>query len=298
MNDLPETGSSRYVNAPDGLRLHLREDGPRDAPRLPVICLPGLSRTTADFEMLSRHLAYDPLGPRRVLGLDSRGRGRSDYDRDPANYNLTVELNDLLAVLKALEIGPAVFIGTSRGGLLTMLLASAFPAAVAGAVLNDIGPVIEISGLKRLQSYIGKLSAPDNLDDAAARLARQFGAQFPRLTAEDWLAEARRVWRSKDGKLLLNYDPALADNLRDIDFSKPFPDLWPQFDALAGVPLMSIRGGLSDIFSGTTLAAMRLQRPDIDVIEISDQGHPPLLNTPALLARISAFVRRCDTQRR
>src|SRR5262245_8989268 len=115
---------SQFVSVPDGLRLHVRSYGPRTAPAPPVVCLPGLARTSADFHVLASVLSADPIRPRRVIALDYRGRGRSGYDRDPAKYNLGVELADLIAVLAALEITPAVFVGTSRGGLLTMLLAA------------------------------------------------------------------------------------------------------------------------------------------------------------------------------
>src|SRR5713101_8415650 len=151
---------SSFVTAQDGLRLHVQEWGARTASALPVVCLPGLARSVADFEPLAAALADDSKLPRRVVALDSRGRGKSQYDRNPANYNLKVELTDLLAVLTALEIHQAVFLGTSRGGILTMLLAAARPTAIAGCVLNDIGPVIEPKGLMRIKSYVGKLPRP------------------------------------------------------------------------------------------------------------------------------------------
>jgi pimeloyl-ACP methyl ester carboxylesterase len=145
--------SSIFVTAPDGLRLHARSYGPRLAPNLPVVCLPGLARTAADFHDLANALASNAEAPRRVLALDYRGRGLSAYDRNPANYNLATELADAQAVLTALDVGPAVFVGTSRGGLLTIMLGSVRPAAIMGAVLNDIGPVIEPGGLVRIKSY-------------------------------------------------------------------------------------------------------------------------------------------------
>src|ERR1035441_1429663 len=151
---MPDRATSIFISAPDGLRLHARCYGARSAPALPVVCLPGMARTAADFEMLAEALAGDERRPRRVIALDYRGRGKSEYDRDPANYNFQVELADLLAVLAALDAARAILIGTSRGGILAMLLAAVRPTAIAGVVLNDIGPVIEPKGLMRIKGYV------------------------------------------------------------------------------------------------------------------------------------------------
>src|SRR5713101_3016806 len=156
----PRLPRMSFVTAQDGLKLHVQEWGSRAAPALPVVCLPGLARTVADFEPLATALSGDSKAPHRVLARDSRGRGKSQYDGNPANYNLRVELADLLAVLTALEIPQAAFVGTSRGGILAMLLAAARPTAIAGCVLNDIGPVIDPKGLMRIKSYVGKLPRP------------------------------------------------------------------------------------------------------------------------------------------
>jgi len=177
-------GGSIFVTAQDGLRLHVREYGSRTAPGVPVVCLPALTRTVSDFAALAQALANDMAHPRRVIAIDSRGRGQSDYDSNPDNYNLAVELADVATVLTALGVRPAVFIGSSRGGLLTMLMGVAHPTAIAGAVLNDIGPVIELKGLVRLKSYVGKLPTPRSFADGAEILRRLFGAQFPLVTAD------------------------------------------------------------------------------------------------------------------
>ncbi len=283
-----------YVTAQDGLRLHVREYGERTAPGLPVVCLPGLARTTADFDALAAALAAARDRPRRVLALDSRGRGLSDYDRNPANYAIPVELDDLLAVLTARAVAQAVFVGTSRGGLLTMALAAVRPAAIAGAVLNDIGPVIEPQGLMRIKSYVGKLPQPRSFEEGADILRRLFNGQFPKLTEAEWLASAQRTWRQQQGRLVLTYDPRLARALAEVDPANPLPPLWPQFDALGRVPVMVIRGALSDILSPATVAAMQARRSDLTVLEIPDQGHAPLLAEPETIGRIAAFVAKCE----
>jgi pimeloyl-ACP methyl ester carboxylesterase len=289
------TAISRFVTAQDGLRLHVRDWRPPDeTARLPVVCLPGLARSGADFDDLAMALANDPLRPRRVLAIDSRGRGKSDYDPNPANYNLAVELGDVLAVVTALGIGQAVFVGTSRGGLLTMLLATARPAAIAGCVLNDIGPEIDMTGLLRIKGYVGKLPEPANFDDAARIMKQVMGEQFPKLSNEAWLAWARRSFKEAGGRLVPDYDVKLTATLAEVDANKPLPSMWKEFDALAGVPMMVVRGANSDILSPATLAAMQARHPRMQSLEVPDQGHAPLLAEPEVIGKIAAFVAKCE----
>lgn len=285
--------TSVFVTAPDGLKLHVREYGPRMSYRPPIVCLPGLTRTGEDFERLA--LALGDRG-RRVLALDSRGRGLSDHDRDPSNYSLPVELNDLMAVLAAREAHPAVFVGSSRGGLLTMLLAAQRPTAVAGAILNDIGPVIEAKGLMRIKGYVGKLPTPRDYADGAEILRRLFGTQFPTLDMAAWEAAARRTWRQEKTGLVLTYDVRLARTLKDFDADSPIPPLWQQFDALANVPLIVVRGANSDLLSPATVAEMKRRRPSLEVIEVPGQGHTPLLAEDDMVARLVAFIESCDAR--
>jgi pimeloyl-ACP methyl ester carboxylesterase len=290
--------TSIFVTAPDGLKLHVRSYGPRLAPNLPVLCLPGLARTAADFHDLALALSADAQTPRRVLALDYRGRGLSEYDREPRNYNLAAELGDLQAVLIALDVGRAVFVGTSRGGLLIMMLGSARPAAIAGAVLNDIGPVIEPGGLVRIKSYVGKLPRPQSFEEGAEILRRLFGHQFTKLTDEEWLAYSRRTFKVAQRSLDAMYDPKLATALDGIDFDRPIPPLWNEFDSLARVPLMVIRGANSDLLSEETLAAMRARRAAMEMMVVPDQGHPPFLTAPDDISRIAAFVAACEPKSR
>jgi pimeloyl-ACP methyl ester carboxylesterase len=291
-----EGGSSQFVTAPDGLKLHVQIFGPRPAWGAPIVCLPGLARTSADFTPLAQSLSGRREPPRRVVALDYRGRGRSDHDPNPANYNLTIELSDLLTVITALELAPAVFIGTSRGGILAMLLAAARPDAIAGVVLNDIGPVIEVEGLARIKSYVGRLPTPASFSDAAAILRRLFAAQFPKLSEDEWMAFARRSFEEDSGRLVPTYDPKIAMTLEGIDLAQPLQPLWAQFDALAGAPMMVIRGANSDLLSEATVAAMRERRTDLIAIEVPDQGHAPFLSEPEIIARIDAFIRSCDAR--
>jgi len=285
--------SSTFISAADGLRLHVRCYGRRSAQATPVICLPGLSRTEADFERLALALSEGPHA-RRVLALDYRGRGLSQYDRNPANYSLPTELADVIAVVTALDASPAIFVGTSRGGILTMLLAAVRPTAIVGAVLNDIGPVIEPQGLMRIKSYVGKLTQPRSFEEGAEILRRLFGSQFPALGPDDWLASAYRAFKEEKGRLVTTYDVKLATTMNGVDGGRAVPPLWKEFDALGTVPVMVIRGGNSDILSAATVDAMRARRPALETLEVPDQGHAPLLAEADTIARITEFVRNCD----
>lgn len=286
------SGASTFLSAPDGLKLHARVWGDRSARGTPVICLPGLARTTADFDALAPALAADG---RRVVAIDSRGRGLSEYDRNPDNYNVAVELADALAVATALECLPAVFVGTSRGGILTMLLAAQRPGALAGAVLNDIGPVIEPKGLLRIKGYVGKLPQPRTFEDGAEILRRLFSAQFPTLGKADWLKSARRTFKEENGRMLPTYDVALSRTLTAVNPEKPVPTLWKEFEALRNVPTLVVRGANSDLLSEATVQAMAERHARLERLDVPDQGHAPLLAEPETIARIADFVSRCGS---
>jgi pimeloyl-ACP methyl ester carboxylesterase len=289
--------SSIFVSAPDGLRLHVRHYGRHTWPALPVVCLPGLARTAADFDALARALSGDAKEPRPVFALEYRGRGQSEYDRDVSHYSFQTELADILAVLAALDCMPAVFVGTSRGGILTMLLAAARPSTIAGVVLNDIGPVIEPQGLMRIKGYVGKLPQPRDFEDGAEILRRLFSGQFPKLGHDDWLAAARRTFKEEDGRLVPTYDVRLAETLAGFEPEQRLPPLWKEFDALGKLPLMVIRGANSDLLSPLTVSAMKARRSEMETIEVPDQGHAPLLSEADIIAQIAAFAARCDKAR-
>jgi pimeloyl-ACP methyl ester carboxylesterase len=291
-----DPGNDLFVTAADGLRLHVRQYGSQSDPGLPVICLPGLSRTTADFDVLAPALATDAGLRRRAIAIDSRGRGLSEYDSNPENYNIFTELADVGTVLAALGIGPAIFVGSSRGGILTMLMGATWPEAIAGVVLHDIGPVIEPAGLTRIKSYLGKMPAPRTFEDGASILRNLFGAHFPKVTAAEWLASAHRAWREDEGELKPTYDVRLALPLAGIDTEKPLPALWKEFDTLAAVPMLVIRGANSDILSAETVEAMAARHSGMQIIVVPDEGHVPLL-AGDIVASVAQFVAACDNSR-
>ncbi len=286
-----------WTRSPDGLRLHARSYGDDRATATPIVCLPGLARHSGDFHDLALALADPEEGPpRHVVAVDYRGRGQSDHDPRPENYSVPVETADLLAVLAELGIARAIFIGTSRGGIITMGLASAKPEMVAGAVLNDIGPVIERAGLIRIKGYIGKLGQPKDLAEAAALVERVFGAQFPNLGEHDWQAWARSTWEEKAGRLVLTYDQALSRTLEAVGPESAIPDLWAYFVGLETVPVLVIRGALSDLLSEETVAEMQARHPDLDLVTVPDQGHAPLLKGAEMIGTIRRFVDRVETR--
>jgi len=261
-----------FVTSADDLRLFARDYGPRDGQGLPVVCLPGLTRTSEDFHDLAVVLSG---GGRRVLALDLRGRGRSARDPDPSHYDVRVEAGDTLQVLAAAGIEKAVIVGTSRGGLIAMALAAFRPALLAGVVLNDVGPVLEKKGLARIRSYVGKLPTPRTIAEAGQVLKTLSDGQFPQFTDAQWEKQARGTWREEDGRLVLDYDPGLMKSLEAVDLEGPLPDLWPLFEALAPIPTLAIRGGTSDLLTDETLQEMRARHPGLDVLTVPDQGHAP-----------------------
>ena len=283
---------SHFVSAPDGLRLHVREYGSDAAAssQMPVVCLPGLARTAADFDRLARALATDG---RRVLALDYRGRGLSERDPDPTHYDLATESADVLATLAAMQIARAIFIGTSRGGLITMILAALQPALIAGAVLNDIGPVIEAEGLARIKAYVGKLPRPSSWAEAVVLLKQIAGAQFTALTDAEWLDFAQLTFKEENEAFTLTYDPALMENLKTMRLDA-IPTLWPQFEALRDVPVLVVRGANSDLLSVATTAEMLGRHPDCALHTVPDQGHAPFLTDAPTIERIRAFVAHCE----
>lgn len=284
-----------FVSAPDGLRLHLRDYGSPLDPGLPVVCLPGLARGAADFGLLAEALAAGAAGQRRrVVAIDYRGRGESDYDPDWRHYDLAVENADIQAQLAAVEIHAAIFIGTSRGGLHIMRLAAARPALVRGAVLNDVGPEIELQGLSRIRQYLRYPAAPNSLADAMDYVRKTMSAHFPDLNEAELEAYARASFQKPDGKFGATFDPKLVKPLEALRLDEPLPDCWRLFEAVADVPLLAIRGGNSDLLSPQTLVEMARRHRNCATYVVEGQGHPPLLMDNAAIARICAFVAEAE----
>lgn len=265
----------------DGLALSARLY-PGDPARIPVLCLPGLTRNARDFEDLANSIAPQ----RRVICPDLRGRGHSAYAPDPATYTPMHYLGDILLLLSGLEIDRFVAIGTSLGGLLTMTLASLAPERIAGAVLNDVGPEIDPAGLERIRGYVGVAARFADWDAAAHALAMSQAGTYPAFAHADWLRIARRTMRDDAGGVVFDYDMAIAQPFADDDGATPAPDLWPFFDALAGVPVTVVRGGTSDILSAATAAAMAARHPGLDLVVVPDVGHAPTLDETSVRAAI------------
>jgi pimeloyl-ACP methyl ester carboxylesterase len=282
---------SRFVTAPDGLRLHMRDYGNRLSQQTPVVCLPGLTRPAGDFHTLA--LALSSEG-RRVLSIDYRGRGLSDWDKDWTRYDIYVENADIQAMLIAAGVAKAIFVGTSRGGLHTMALSAMKPVIIKAAVLNDIGPIIENAGLVRIRSYVGKLPQPSSYPDAVDLLKHMFGGQFTNVTEADWETYARLTFPETKGKLAPCYDPRLLKTLESLDLEAPLPVLWPQFDGLRDVPVLAIRGGNSDLLSVATHEAMVARRPGCEALTVPGQGHAPLLMDAPTIETIARFVAQVD----
>jgi pimeloyl-ACP methyl ester carboxylesterase len=273
----------------DGLSLHNRVYG-EATPYLPVVCLPGLARTSADFHELATHLSTHTQRPRQVVAMDYRGRGRSDYDPNPANYDVKVEMGDVLDVLTALGVHQAAIVGTSRGGLITFGLSVLRPALIKAVVMNDVGPVIEGRGLARIKGYVGKLPEPKSYAEAVDLIKRIASQHFPRLTAQEWDRFARRTFREKNGRLAADYDPNLFKSLEEYDLEKPLPILWQYYEGLKGAPLLSIRGEHSDLFAEETQKEMLARHPMAEAYVAVGEGHAPLLGDASALRKITNFL--------
>ncbi len=276
-----------FWSSQDGLRLHYRDYAGR-GDRLPVICLPGLTRNARDFEDVAARLA----GEWRVLCPDMRGRGDSAYAKDSATYAPLQYVRDVQALLEDTGIARFIAIGTSLGGLMTMLLAAMGPGSVVGAVLNDIGPEIEAAGLERIRDYVGQGRSFPTWMHSARAIEETHAAAFPGYGLAEWLRMAKQVMTlGQNGRIVFDYDMKIAEPF-DRPGGEAGVDLWPAFDALAGGPLVCLRGELSDIFSAATMAKMAELAPQADMVTIPGVGHAPTLDEPEAVAAIDRLLAR------
>ena len=277
----------RWISAQDGLRLYVRDYGDPLSQGTPLLCLTGLVRNSKDFAPFAERHA----DTRRLVCLDYRGRGRSARDPDWRNYRPEVYLNDAAQVMAACHLHRAVICGTSLGGLLAMGLAAAKPTALAGAILNDVGPEIVPSGIARIAAYVGKDHPHRTIEEAADHLK----ILFPHLNLEGeakwrWMAEST-YREGKDGLLHSDWDPAIAKALQQ---GSEIPDLWPLYGALGPLPVLAIRGAESDVLSEATFARMAEVKPDLTRVTVPDVGHVPQLDDPAVEPAIDRFLAEID----
>lgn len=274
----------RYYTVRDGLSLHYR-DYPGASDRPPLLCLHGLTRNSRDWAQFARR--YSPQ--HRVLALDFRGRAQSDYDPVPARYTPLTYAGDVVELLDQLAVPEAIFVGTSLGGIVTMVVAAANPQRIRGAILNDVGPDVDPSGIDRILSYVGKDVRFGSWDEAADAIAGNYGAAFERYTHDDWVKMAKRNCREDKGEILFDYDMAIAEPFKTIGATAQ-ADLWPLFEALGAKPLLVVRGARSDLLTEETVQRMMSVAPGMKLTVVAGVGHAPELNEPEAVAAIDEFL--------
>jgi pimeloyl-ACP methyl ester carboxylesterase len=276
-----------YWWSSDGLRLHARDySGADDAP--PVLCLPGLTRNARDFAAIAQAIAP----ARRVIAIEFRGRGESGYAKDPMSYVPLTYAQDVVALLDEQKIDRFVTIGTSLGGIVTMLLAGLVPGRLAGALLNDVGPEIEPAGLARIRGYVGKPSTYPTWMHAARGVQEGNAGAYPDWGIEQWLAMAKRLYRlNSAGRIVLDYDMKIAEPFR-LPGNEAGPDMWRALAALAGVPVLVVRGALSDILSARTAERMIAALPDAALVTVPGIGHAPMLDEPEVQPALLHWLAR------
>jgi pimeloyl-ACP methyl ester carboxylesterase len=275
-----------WFKSREGLKLYAR-DYVCPEPEATIVCIPGLTRNSADFEALCEHLSKRF----RVLAVDLRGRGLSEYDTDPNNYNPVVYTGDMISLLDFLNLESVVLIGTSLGGLVSMLLAAQYPGRVAGVVMNDIGPEANPEGISRIRSYVCNRKEVSTWDDAIAVTRAIQGREFPDFSDEDWARFARNIYaEGSSGAPVLRYDPAISNLLEEDQENAVPPDLWPVFGLMKDLPLLVVRGELSDILLSEVAGKMQSVLPHMHLCEVPNRGHTPLLNEDISLQFIDRFL--------
>ncbi|HKU14404.1 MAG TPA: alpha/beta hydrolase [Steroidobacteraceae bacterium] len=281
------TFTEKFFSSRDGLQLHYR-DYAGAADKAPVLCLHGLTRNCRDFAALAGHIAP----ARRVIVPDQRGRGRSQYDPTWLNYHPGTYVEDMWTLLREVSVERVIVVGTSLGGLMAMLMAATRPQALAGVVLNDIGPEIDPVGVARIQAYAGRLPPVRTWDDAAAQMKLTFGVAFPEYQEHKWREFARNSFdEGADGVPRLAADPKIGDAVRSI----PVPPnvtqaMWLAFGQLRNVPALALRGAHSDLLSAATFERMQQEVPGLVAVTVANRGHAPQLDEPDSLRAIDAFL--------
>lgn len=285
----PALFDERYFTSIEGLKLYYRDyHGPLEP--IPVLCIPGLTRNSRDFEFIAAHMAAS----RRVVVADLRGRGNSEYAKDPRHYTVAVEAADTFRLMDHAKVGEIVVLGTSRGGVVAMTMAATRPDLLRGVILNDIGGEIDAPGLSRIMDFMGREGPILNWKTAAQEMSRTYARVFPDVGDARWLAFARALYREKNGQILPDYDPRLADAIREstpnISPSGPAVPLWPLFSALAQIPTLVLRGGNSDLLTAGTLERMHALKLDLASTVVERCGHAPFLDEPEAIAAIDRFL--------
>jgi pimeloyl-ACP methyl ester carboxylesterase len=279
--------SDGYWESSDGVKLHYR-DYAGGASRPPILCIPGLTRNARDFEGVAGRLACEW----RLICVELRGRGESGYARDAASYVPLTYLQDLEALIAELRLDRFVLFGTSLGGLMTMLLAASGKERIAGALLNDIGPVMEREGLEHIRSYVGRARDWPTWLHAARFLAEAQGDRYPGWDVDQWLVYAKRLCRlTPAGRIVFDYDMRIAEPFKLPSGEAGF-DLWPAFRALAGIPSLIVHGAISDLLSAETVAKMKAEVPETESVTIANVGHAPTLDEPEAQAAIERLLGR------
>lgn len=275
----------KYFRSRDGLALYCR-DYAGNPDKAPVLYLPGLTRNSKDFERSAAHIAP----ARRVICMDQRGRGRSQYDFNWLNYHPGMYVDDVWMLLRELGLERVVVIGTSLGGVMAMLMASMRPRQLAGVVLNDVGPELEVIGARRIQSYIGRVQSVASWDEATAHVKETFRGVYPDLSDERWREFTRNSFREEaDGRIRLDYDSKIADLMRLLPFGV-MPPMWYAYAALRSIPTLAIRGELSDLLSARVFERMEREKPDLVRLSVPNRGHAPLLHEPLCQSVIDTFL--------
>jgi pimeloyl-ACP methyl ester carboxylesterase len=281
---VPDGYAEATYRSADGLTLYYRDYPARRANRFAVVCLPGLTRNSKDFEALALALAAD----HRVLSPDLRGRARSQWDPTWTNYAPPTYVRDVLAMLAAANVERVAVIGTSLGGIIAMGLALAVPDRLIGVVLNDVGPEIDPRGIERIRGYSGKLPPVKTWAEAAAQARATYSISLGEMSDDQWLDYCRRSYREReDGTIGPDMDPRIGDAIRQ--GPREPATMWPGFMALGPIPTLAIRGETSDLLSAETFQRMKDAKPDLEQLIVPGRGHAPILTEPVCVEAIERF---------